>query len=170
MEPASPLQLTAEQHRLIGEMVEILGWTDHTMIETAERLDSSAADRMRRSITVPAAVAYWSYAIKNRQNIPSELGRLVDLAAKERNRIAIDRDEFIQALFTGAFAVVLGHMAPGYQTTTVAGISTGATRSTSEIQELRDRAATLSCLVAHIDHCMKSDDPSPWLDVVRSLL
>ena len=92
------------------------------MIETAERLDSSAADRMRRSITVPAAVAYWSYAIKNRHNIPSELGRLVDIAAKERNKIAIDRDEFIHALFTGAFAVVLAHMAPGYQTTTVAGI------------------------------------------------
>ena len=77
----------------------------------------------------------------------------------------------LYALFTGTFAVVLGHMAPGYQTTTVAGISTGATRSTSEIQELRDRAAMLSCLVvAHIDHCMKSDDPSPWLDGVRSLL
>ena len=155
MEPASPLLLAAGKHRLLGEVAEILGWTDHTMIETAERLDSSAADRMRRSTTVPAAVAYWSYAIKNRQNIPSELGRLVDLAAKERNRIAIDRDDFIHALFTGKFAAVLGHMAPGYQTTTVAGISTGATRSTSEIQELRDRAAMLSCLVvAHIDHCM----------------
>ncbi len=164
MEPASPLLLAAGKHRLLGEMAEILGWTDHTMIETAERLDSSAADRMRRSITVPAAVAYWSYAIKNRQNIPSELGRLVDLAAKERNKIAIDRDDFIHALFTGKFATVLGHLAPGYQTTT------GATRSTSEIQELRDRAATLSCLVAHIHHCMKSDDPSPWLDMVRSLL
>jgi hypothetical protein len=98
------------------------------------------------------------------------LGRLVDLAAKERNRIAIDRDDFIHALFTGKFAAVLGHMAPGYQTTKVAGISTGATRSASEIQELRDRAAMLSCLVAHIDHCMKSDDPSPWLDMVRPLL
>jgi hypothetical protein len=170
MEPASPLLLAAGKHRLLGELAEILGWTDHTMIETAERLDSSAADRMRRSTTVPTAVAYWSYAIKNRQNIPSELGRLVDLAAKERNRIAIDRDDFIHALFTGKFAAVLGHMAPGYQTTKVAGISTGATRSTSEIQELRDRAAMLSCLVAHIDHCMKSDDPSPWLDMVRPLL
>jgi len=69
-------------------MAEILGWTDHTMIETAERLDSSVADRMRRSTTVPVAVAYWSYAIKNRQNIPSELARLVDFAAKERNKIA----------------------------------------------------------------------------------
>ncbi len=168
MEPASPLLLAAGKHSLLGEIAEILGWTDHTMIETAERLDSSAADRMRRSFTVPAAVAYWSYAIKNRQNIPSELGGLVDLAAKERNRIARDRDEFIHALLTGQVAVVLGHMAPGYQTTTVAGISRGATRSTSEIQELRDRGAMLSCLVAHIDHCMKSDDPSPWLDVVRS--
>ena len=164
MEPASPLLLAAGKHRLLGEMAEILGWTDHAMIETAERLDSSAADRMRRSITVPAAVAYWCYTIKNCRNTPSELGRLVDLAAKERNRIAIDRDEFIHALFTGKFAVVLGHLAPGYKTTT------GATRSTSEIQELRDRAATLSCLVAHIDHCLKSDDPSPWLDMVRSLL
>jgi hypothetical protein len=169
MEPASPVLLAAGKHRLLGEMAEILGWTDHTMIETAERLDSSAADRIRRSTTVPTAVAYWSYAIRNRQNIPSDLARLVDLAAKERNKIAIDRDDFIHALFTEDFAVP-GHMAPGYQTTTAAGISTGATRSTSEIQELRDRAATLSCLVAHIDHCMKSDDPSPWLDMVRSLL
>ena len=164
MEPASPLLLAAGKHRLLGEMAEILGWTDHTMIETAERLDSSVADRMRRATTVPTAVAYWSYAIKNRQNIPSELGRLVDLAAKERNKITIDRDDFFHALFTGKFAAVLGHMAPGYQTTAE------ATRSTSEIQELRDRAATLSCLVADIDHCMKSDDPSSWLDMVRSLL
>ena len=64
MEPASPLLLAAGKHRLLGEIAEIFGWTDHTMIETAERLDSSAADKMRRSITVPAAVAYWSYAIK----------------------------------------------------------------------------------------------------------
>ena len=170
MEPASPLLLAGGKHRLLGEMVEILGWTDRIMIETAERLDSSTADRMRRSTTVPTAVAYWSYAIKKRLNLPSELGRLVDLAAKERNKIAIDQDDYIHALFTGKFAAVLAHMAPDYPKTTVAGISAGATRSTSEIQELRDRAAMLSCLVAHIDHSMKSDDPSPWLDVVRPLL
>ena len=167
MEPASPLLLAAGKHKLLGEIAEILGWTDHTMIETAERIDQQAAEKMRRS-TIPVAVAWWSYTIKNHQNVPSELKRLVDIAHKERNKIAKDRDDFIHALFTGTFAVVLGHMAPGYQTTTVAGISRGATRSTSEIQELRDRGAMLSCLVAHIDHCMKSDDPSPWLDVVRS--
>ena len=169
MEPASPLQLTAEQDRLIGEMVEILGWTDHTMIETAERLDQQTADRMRRSITVPNAVAHWSYAIKNRQNIPSDMVRLIDIAATERKKIAEDRNDFIHALFTGTYAAP-GYVAPGYQTTIATRIRTEATRSTSEIQELRDRAATLSCLVAHIDHCMKSDDPSPWLDMVRSLL
>jgi hypothetical protein len=64
MKPACPLALTTEQHTLIGETVEILGWTDHTMIETAERLDKQIADRMRRSTTVPHAVAHWAYAIK----------------------------------------------------------------------------------------------------------
>jgi hypothetical protein len=83
MEPASPLLLAAGKHRLLGELAEILGWTDHTMIETAERLDSSAADRMRRSITVPAAVAYWSYAIKNRQNIPQSWAGLLILPQRK---------------------------------------------------------------------------------------
>ncbi len=79
MEPASPLLLAAGKHKLLGEIAEILGWTDHTMVETAERIDQQAAEKMRRS-TIPVAVAWWSYTIKNHQNVPSELKRLVDIA------------------------------------------------------------------------------------------
>jgi hypothetical protein len=167
--PASPLVLTTEQHALIGETVEILGWTDHTMIETAERLDKQIADRMRRSTTVPNAVAHWAYAIKNHQNIPSEIARLVDIADKERNKIAKDRNDFIHVLFAGDYAAP-GVFQPGVQTTSAIRLRTGEKRPTGELRELRDRAATLSCLIAHIDHCMKSSEPSPWRDTVRPLI
>ena len=86
MEPASPLLLAAGKHRLLGELAEILGWADHTMIETAERLDSSAADRMRRSTTVPAAVAYWSYALRIAKTSPQSWAGLLILRQRKEKK------------------------------------------------------------------------------------
>ena len=159
MEPAYPLVLTDQGHALVGEMVEILGLTDHVMIETVARLDQSAVDKMKRSTNVPYAVAIWAYAVKGwayaiggRTNSP-DVSKLVDIAVRERKEIAEILNDFIHSLFTRDFVA-------------------GKTRTTSELQALRDRAATLSCLIEHIDHCAMDGDhgPSPWLERLRPLL
>jgi hypothetical protein len=144
MEPAYPLVLTDQGHALVGEMVEIIELADHTMIETVGRLDEPAADRMKRSTDVKYSIATWSYAVKGCNKSP-DVAKLVDLAVRERKEIAENRNDFVHSLSTGGYAA----------------------RSISELEALRDRAASLSCLIAHIDHCMKSGDPSPWLERVR---
>jgi hypothetical protein len=147
MEPPYPLVLSDLGHTLIGETVEIIELADHIMIETVARLDQPAADRMKRSTDVKYSIAMWSYAVKGCNKSP-DVAKLVDLAVRERKEIAENRNDFVHSLSTGHYVA----------------------RSISELEALRDRAATLSCLIAHIDHCLKSSDPSPWLETISPLL
>src|ERR1700680_3611259 len=174
MEPAYPLVLTNQEHALIGELVEIMGLADDIMIRTVARLlnvDRPAANKIMGSTNVRDNAAIWAHAIRNRINNP-KVAAHVAIAEGEMKDIAEIRNDFIHALFTGDYAEP-GYMAPGYQTTSATRIKSGKTRPTSELQAARDRAATLSCLIAHIDHCtLQSGDrgPSPWLEKLGPLL
>lgn len=146
MEPAYPLVLTDLGHQLIGEIVEILELSDHIMVETVERLDPPAVERMKRFTDVNYSLAMWSYAVKGHVTSP-DVKKLVDIAVREGKEIAGSRNDLVHSLSTGDYAA----------------------RSISELEALRDRAATLSCLIAHIDHCTMDDNrgPSPWLERLK---
>lgn len=168
MEPAYPLQLTKDQHVLIGEIVEILGQCDHIMIQTIIPLDQQAANEMKQSLNVKNLVSPWTNTIRSR-TCSRDVLKLIDFTVRERKEIADARNDFIHALITGDY-VAPGYVQPGYQATSAIRFKTGKARPTSQLQDLRDRAAMLSCAVAHIGHCINSSDPSPWFDRARSLL
>jgi hypothetical protein len=168
MEPAYPLALTKDQHVLIGEIVEILGITDQIMMETVKPLNQQAVDGMKGESNAEKFVSPWAETVRGRTSEP-DLFKLIDFAVKERVDIAETRHDFIHAQFVGNIFSP-GYVNPGYQETSAIRFKTGKRRSTNELPDLRERAAMLSCVVAHIGHCIKSSGPSPWLDRVRPLL
>jgi hypothetical protein len=168
MEPAYSLMLTKDQHALVGEIVEILGITDHIMMETVKPLDPQAAEDMKGIVNVAKFVSPWANAVRGYTSVP-DLLKLVDFAVQERIDIADTRNDFIHVLFVGNIFAP-GYVEPGYQETSAIRFRTGKPRSTNELPNLRARAAMLSCVVAHTGHCIKSSGPSAWLDRVRPLL
>lgn len=48
MKPARPLVLTKEEHALLGELVEIMGLTEHMLIESVARFDAASAVKISK--------------------------------------------------------------------------------------------------------------------------
>jgi hypothetical protein len=173
MEPARPLVLTDQEHALIGELVEIIGLTDDIMVQTVARLlrvDRAAANKIMGSTNARDNAAIWEHVIRQRTKKPTLL-QLVAIAKKEMPKLAEARNDFIHALFETDY-VEPGYVEPGYQTTSARRTKSGRTAPTRELESVRNRAATLSCLVAHVDHLTKGGGHgrSPWRGKYRSLL
>jgi len=167
MEPALAPQLTKDQHVLLGELVEILGMTDGMMITTVHHFNPQAAAAMRGAF-IPTFIRTWARAVRG-STVDADLLKLVVFVEKKMKEIADARNDFIHGLFVGDY-VSAGYVNPGYQTTSAVAFRSGERRQTNELPDLRERAALVSCVVAHIDHCIKSNDPSRWLDRVKPLL
>ena len=102
MEPATPLVLTSDEHAMIGELVEIMGQIDDTMIETVGRLlkiNRTAAAKIMVSNRVADNAAIWSQIIEDRTNDPG-LSAFVAIGVSELKAMAELRNDFIDALFT----------------------------------------------------------------------
>ncbi|MBW7968624.1 hypothetical protein [Bradyrhizobium sp. BR 10289] len=143
VQPTRPLVLTAAQHVLLGELVEIMGLIEDLLIESAERVDSVAAAKLRKLTAAPQADE-WVKAITGKINDPSAAA-LLSAAQLELAQVAEDRNDFNHALYAGVY--VRGYVQPGYQATTATRSKTGNSRSTCELAKIRDRAAALSCVV-----------------------
>jgi hypothetical protein len=59
MEPAYPLALTQQDHALIGELAEIIGQIDSTMIETVAHLRNDPDARKKMGSGVASNLAVW---------------------------------------------------------------------------------------------------------------
>ncbi|QHP70450.1 hypothetical protein EI171_26065 [Bradyrhizobium sp. LCT2] len=146
MDPARPLVLTRDQHALLGELVEIMGLVESLVIESAERADPIAAKKITTE-TAKQQAKLWAKALTGRIPDP-RIAAQISIAAKEYEEVAEDRNAFVHALFEGVYA--RGYVQPGYQATTARRSKTGTTRSTSELQAIRDRAGALSCLIDQV--------------------
>jgi DNA-binding transcriptional LysR family regulator len=146
VKPARDLVLTKEQHILLGELVEIMGQIDHMQADSAERFDPSVAKRIR-GLTSGQTAAPWARLLKAQAKDQATVN-LISSAENEINAVAEERNAFIHALYTNDWAD--GYAEPGYQTTSATRSKTGTTRSTSQLESIRDRAAKLSCLIGQI--------------------
>jgi hypothetical protein len=151
IEPAEPLVLTRDQHATLGELVEIMGLLEHLLIRSVERVDPLAAKEMRKSLGGEKARCLWSKAISGRVS-DARIATLIPVAEKELEEVAQDRNDFVHALFEGDYAK--GYFQPGYQATSAIRSKTGVKRSTDDLQNIRDRAAKLSCLIAQIENAV----------------
>jgi hypothetical protein len=87
--------------------------------------------------------------------------------------VSDSRNDFIHAWFAPDY-VEAGYVEPGYQTTSATRIKSGLVRPVGDLTEARDRAAGLSCLMAHINYCIKKlsgcHGQSLWLERVEAFL
>lgn len=139
--PARPLVLTAEQHVLLGELVEIVGQIEDMMIESVAPVDPAAAEELK---TIPGGAPQakrWADILSWRVSDQALASQIMAIGG-ELSQFADDRNDFIHALYSGDYCV--GYVQPGYQATSATRHRTGNNRSTAELEAIRDRAATLS--------------------------
>jgi hypothetical protein len=79
----------------------------------------------------------------------AQIAALLPDAEREIREVAEDRNDFVLALFEGDY-VDAGYFEPGIQTTSARRSKTGKSRSTDDLQGIRNRAAKLSCLIDQI--------------------
>jgi hypothetical protein len=151
IEPAKSLVLTKDEHATLGELVEIMGLIESLLIESAERVDPAIADKLKGR-PAGAQGELWVNAMTGRIN-DAQIAALLPEAEREMREVAEDRNDFVHALFLGDY--VDGYVEPGYQTTSAWRNKTGVSRSTGDLQSIRDRAAKLSRLIDQISKAVR---------------
>jgi hypothetical protein len=146
IQPAQPLVLTRDHHATLGELVEIMGLIENMLIQSAERVNPVAAQNIAKE-TAGRQGKLWADAVTGRVGDP-QVAALLPSVEQQIGKLAEDRNDFIHALYMGDYAQ--GYMQPGYQTTSARRSKTGNIRSTCDLQSIRDRAATLSCLINRV--------------------
>jgi len=165
MQPAFTILLNAEQCQHLGELTIILGQVDELMVRTiTDMLDvpRETANVIMGSSKVADNSTIWSKLIRDRYTDP-DLLRYVDFALKEIQEVSAGRNDFIHAYFalaslSGSGPLIempggLHEYAPHPDNASkpiAVRIKTGKRTAIAGIKPLRDRAAHLSCLVAHI--------------------
>jgi hypothetical protein len=141
------LVLTRDEHAMLGELVEIMGLIESMLIKSAVRVDPVASRKIQNT-AAGGLGRLWAKAISGRVS-DAQIAALIPHAERELKEVAENRNDFVHALFEGDY-VERGYVEPGYQATSARRSKTGKTRPTSDLQSIRDRAATLSCLVEQI--------------------
>ena len=173
MEPAFSLVMDDARHAKLGELTVILGQVDEILIRTVQnllKLDRQAANLVMGSSKVADNAGIWSEVIRNHTKDPDLLW-LVTHALSEINAVSADRNDFVHAWYERSLGAWGGRFL-GWASGVWGGgrIVSRRVRNTKhrlvvEIDGVRDRAARLSCLAAHIDHLIQGkSEPSPWLE------
>ncbi|MET4037963.1 MULTISPECIES: hypothetical protein [unclassified Bradyrhizobium] len=147
IDPARPLVLTAEEHVLLGELAEIMGQIEHMMIESLAHVDLAASADLKALPGLGPQASRWADALSWRVTDQALAAHIKSVGA-ELLQFAEDRNDFIHATYTGDYCV--GYAQPGYQATSATRHRTGRSRSTDELEAIRNRAATLSWSVDRV--------------------
>lgn len=180
MDPAYQIPLTPGELQCLGELTAIIGQVDEEMTRCVSGLIS--ADRPTTNLVLGSSKvadnsAIWAAVIGLRTK-DEDIIWLVEHALKEIQSVSQGRNDFVHAYFhpgdvesvevvevNEAGATVLAVTGAPYARR----VRNDKRRAISELKEVRDRAARLSCLIAHIGWCLAPhgrDHPehSPWLE------
>jgi hypothetical protein len=172
MEPAYTVPLDARELALLGELTVILGQIDELMIRTVQRLLSvqrDVANKIMGSTKFADNGKIWLTVIMERVSDPDILW-LVNIANREFEPLSAARNDFIHAWFyaaSGYFGTYFGNWFGRYfgrPFATARRVKRDQERPIRDLEPTRDRAARLSCLIAHIDHLIEGKPAltSPW--------
>lgn len=166
MDPAYEIHLNEQELAELGKLTTILGQVDDLMIQTVERLllvNRDAANKIMGSSKIADNVAIWASIINNRAADEDVLW-LIELASKEIEVISCARNDFIHGVFSSVLQMADGFSIPSYPTV-VRRVRNTKFRPISDLPSVIDKAARLSCLMAHIDHLVTGNpaSSSAWL-------
>lgn len=180
MNPAYQIPLSPRELQCLGELTAIIGQVDEDITRTVSGLisaDRPTANLVLGSSKVADNSNIWAALIGLRSK-DEDILWLVEHAIKEITEVSKGRNDFVHAFFQhgsvlsisvveveDGHAVVYGETEP----VTARRVRNNKRRPIAELFDVRDRAARLSCLIAHIGWCMAPhgrDHPehSPWLE------
>lgn len=179
MQPAYPIPLAPSDLQTLGELTAIVGQIDEAMTVTVSGLiqaDRPTTDAVMGSSKVADNANIWASLIRLRSKDEDVLWQ-VEHALKEIQEVSAGRNDFVHAFFEqkltsievmvsdGNSIDVYGREGPP---TARRVRSQNKQRPVTELQQVRDRAARLSCLIAHIGwqlapHGITDGGRSPWL-------
>jgi len=174
MDPAYHIDLTSDQLALLGEIAAIIGLIDEEMtatVGTLLKVDRLAANVILGSSKMADNFAIWSAVIRNRVSDEDTLW-LVKHVGNQMDTVSAGRNDFIHAVFGrpvvtyGGEVVTYRGQALTYGPPEARRVRKVKTRPLDDLPKVRDQAAYLSCLVAHVCHLAlgKAADASPWLE------
>jgi hypothetical protein len=166
MDPAYEIHLNEQELAQLGKLTSILGQVDDLLIQTVERLLSvnrDAANKIMGSSKIGDNVAIWTNVINNRTSDEDVLW-FIEIASKEIEVISCARNDFIHGIFSNVLQMADGFSVPSYPTV-ARRVRNTKFRPMSELPSVIDKAARISCLVAHIDHLIAGNPASgsAWL-------
>jgi hypothetical protein len=179
MFPAYSIPLTEKDLILLGELTVILGMVDEEMVVAVSGLiqaDRPTTAKIMGSTQIANNAAIWASLINLRcSNI--DILWLVDHAQKEIAAVSAGRNDFIHAFYrerlpSGAYTYSSSNemveLRPETSENTHAmRVRNSQNRPVSELATLHERAARLSCLVAHIGYKLaphgEGREHTPWL-------
>lgn len=181
MKPAYHIPLSDDDLKLLGELTVIMGQIDENMVTGITgliRVDRPTANAIMGSTKVQDNANIWAMIIRQRHK-DKRLLWLVDVAVKEFQALTTGRNDFMHAFYveldektgTSRWApnpLVWDEAWP----THAKRVRTGKSRPATDIKTVRDHAAWLSCLIAHVSDWLAvgSEPPGPWLERVESRL
>jgi hypothetical protein len=161
MEPAYHIPLEPEQLRTLGEICAIQGQIEYLLqhatqrllkLSHAEMLAKLKSDRLTDNAKIFLDAAH--------QNCSK--ADLIELAERVHSQIellAADRKDFLHAIFAdapsgGGFTLASGIGIPIVTNPTAVRTKNRAMRPASELIQVRDQAAWISCALAHFEFCL----------------
>jgi hypothetical protein len=169
MEPAYHIPLSKDEFALLGELTAIIGLVDEEMTVLVQELlgvERGAANVVMGSTKISDNTAIWASIIAENTS-DEDLLWLVKHADIEVQKVSEGRNDFVHAIFEmkeGPFDSSVFDPAVFHVSETVARrVRRVNERPVCDLKDVRDRAARLSCLVAHISHLVRNE-PSPWQD------
>ena len=196
VQPAYLIPLTPENLALLGELVVILGQIEEDMVQGVSGLilaDRPTTEKVMGASKMGNKAEIWRALIKLKHKDNSALHQWVDYAFQQLSDLSQDRNDFVHANWQ--HIVRVSHMTEnrGLEHLTEVhmrlsgdrepspnprGIARriqnfSKTRTGEELQQVRDKPASLSCVIAHITHCIATgkgpDARSPWRDKLPPL-
>lgn len=164
-----PIPLTAEEFRLIGELCAVQGQIEQMMILVVSKLLDVSVD-LCRNIMGSTAIAnntkIWSDVIESKSG-KQWMKDVSKIALTDIKNIAEGRNDFVHAVFGWDAADDALGMSPGVPATvrgpTIAvRIRSRKWRPISDLPGVREEAARVSRMIAHVHWGLTGDEPSPW--------
>lgn len=175
--PALRIDATDEELKLVGELCGIQAQVEHFMQWSVEHLlgvKREVVQKILGSTVLGTNAAVW-LSIVRAKSAEDHVKNLAQFAYAKVISLSTGRNDFIHALYTYAPNADGTRFVPS-----AVRVKSGKYRPLTELRSVRDEAAVLSHLMAHLNWCVMPPDQkedarrlfwrSPWLDILPSEL
>lgn len=183
MNPAYQIPLTPAQLQCLGELTAIIGQVDEEMTRCVSgliRADRPTTNLVLGSSKVADNSSIWAAFIRLRKKDDEDLLWLVEHALKEIEAVSRDRNDFVHAFFQHGNVMMVhavevdethAHIYADVEPAYARRVRNMKRRELDELPGVRDRAARLSCLIAHITWRVGHGSwLSPWHETLSPTL